>query len=71
VEQIFMQTQSAAGASAPLPNPLRPTRVYTRQACSYISPPDEVQRLKAELAKVKGELRELKRATQQFVRSTL
>jgi hypothetical protein len=66
-----MQIQTAAGASAPLSIPFRPALGTTRPTRKSGGSEAEVQRLKAELAKVKGELRELKLATQQFVRSML
>lgn len=65
-----MQPMTAAGSCNPSHYPFRTTHV-TLARPAPAGNADEVARLKAELARVKRELRDLKYATQQFVRSCL
>ena len=65
-----MQHMTASGSCNPSRYPFRTTRV-TRILPAPTGNADEVSRLKTELARVKRELKELKHATQQFVRACM
>lgn len=64
-----MQPYMEAGASAPAHKPRRPVLVRNNTVRPARSAEVEVQMLKAELAKVRKELRDLTWATNAFVRS--
>lgn len=66
-----MPRNFAARACTPAQNPFRPELCHGRPIPMSAGAHAEIQRLKAELAKVRGELRDLSHATQQFVRSML
>jgi hypothetical protein len=65
-----MQGMNASGSCNPSRYPFRTTRAAVIRSDSSGNV-DEVRRLKAELARVRRELKELKYATQQFVRSCI
>lgn len=66
-----MQSHFNVGACAATQNPFRPAKAPVRQPYAAGSAEAEVRRLKAELAKVRAELRELAFVTQHLVRSML
>jgi predicted amidohydrolase YtcJ len=63
-----MQHMTASGSCDPSRNPFRTAHLAMNRPTSSGNV-EEVRRLKVELARVKRELKELKLATQQFVRS--
>jgi hypothetical protein len=65
-----MQRITVSGACTPARYPFRTTRMAIDRPVR-IGNTEEVMRLKKELARVKNELKELKYATQQFVRSCI
>jgi len=66
-----MQRNTAAGACAPSQTSFRPVLVRSRTAQPATSAEAEVKLLKAELAKVRREFRDLAWATNAFVRSMI
>lgn len=70
LENIFMQPMPSSGSCNPARYPFRSNHVASVRA-NTSGNAEEVVRLKNELARVKRELKELKYATQQFVRSCI
>ena len=70
IGEFFMQQTSVSGVCKTSRFPFRTARVAIAPLDSS-SQKDEIARLKGELVRVKRELKELKYATQQFVRSCI
>jgi hypothetical protein len=70
LENIFMQPMPSSGSCNPARYPFRTNHLASVRPNSSGNA-EEVVRLKNELARVKRELKELKYATQQFVRSCI
>ena len=66
-----MQRSSATGGCTHSHNTFRPALVRSRATRPVVGAEAEVKSLKAELARVRLELRELKWATNAFVRSMI
>jgi hypothetical protein len=66
-----MQRNTAAGACAPSQTSFRPVLVRSRTAHPATSAEAEVKLLRAELAKVRREFRDLAWATNAFVRTVI